>query len=102
MSNILEIKNLTKTYDNGVRALKEVSLTVKKGEFLGVIGLSGSGKSTLLRCINRLVEPSSGEILFGGEQNKGNMAGSRILLKPGCHFHSIHQGHHYIADDQVW
>lgn len=61
---ILQIKNLTKTYPNGTRALKDVSFNVRKGEFLVIIGLSGSGKSTLLRCINRLHEPTSGQILF--------------------------------------
>jgi phosphonate transport system ATP-binding protein len=64
---ILSIKNLVKTYPNGVQALKGVSFDVKKGEFLVVIGLSGSGKSTLLRCINRLHDPSSGQIVFNGK-----------------------------------
>ena len=63
--NVLEIKNLEKTYPNGTRALKGVSFDVKEGEFLVVIGLSGSGKSTLLRCINRLHDPTGGEIRFG-------------------------------------
>src|SRR5690606_28761256 len=64
---ILSVKNLVKTYPNGVQALKGVSFDVKRGEFLVIIGLSGSGKSTLLRCVNRLHEPSSGEILFTGK-----------------------------------
>lgn len=64
---LLSIKNLVKTYPNGVKALKGVSFDVKKGEFLVVIGLSGSGKSTLLRCINRLHDPTSGEIVFEGQ-----------------------------------
>ncbi|MBI1299189.1 phosphonate ABC transporter ATP-binding protein [bacterium] len=63
---ILRIQNLTKVYDNGVRALQGVSFDVPKGQFCAVIGLSGSGKSTLLRCINRLIDPTSGTILFDG------------------------------------
>lgn len=64
---ILSVRNLVKTYPNGVRALKGVSFDVKKGEFLVIIGLSGSGKSTMLRCLNRLHEPTSGEILFSND-----------------------------------
>lgn len=64
---MLEIKNLSKSYDGKTLALNNVSFTVKPGEFLAVIGLSGSGKSTLLRCINRLIEPTSGQILWNGE-----------------------------------
>ncbi len=63
---MLEIKNLTKVYDGNVQALDNVSFNVQPGEFLAVIGLSGSGKSTLLRCINRLVEPTKGEIIWDG------------------------------------
>lgn len=63
--NLLEIRNLSKDY-RGIPALVDVNLTVKKGEFVAVIGRSGAGKSTLLRCINRMVEPSSGRIQFDG------------------------------------
>jgi phosphonate transport system ATP-binding protein len=59
---MLRIQNLRKVFPNGTVALKDLSLTVPDGEFLVIIGLSGSGKSTLLRCINRLVEPTSGQI----------------------------------------
>lgn len=64
---MLEVKNLSKVYDGGVQALKDVSFTVQQGEFLAVIGLSGSGKSTMLRCINRLIEPTSGQIIWKGQ-----------------------------------
>ena len=64
---MLEIKNLSKTYDDGTEALKNVSFTVEDGEFLVIIGLSGSGKSTLLRCINRLIDPTGGEIIWNGK-----------------------------------
>jgi len=63
---MLEVRNLTKIYEGGVLALDNVSFSVEQGEFLAVIGLSGSGKSTLLRCINRLVEPTEGQILWNG------------------------------------
>ena len=63
---MLEIRHLTKVYNDGTVALKDVSFTVPDGEFLVVIGLSGSGKSTLLRCINRLIDPTEGEIIWNG------------------------------------
>ncbi|MBS1536897.1 MAG: phosphonate ABC transporter ATP-binding protein [Bacteroidetes bacterium] len=64
MNCILEIQNLEKIYPNGTHALKGVSFSVHQGEFLVIIGLSGSGKSTLLRCINRLIEPTAGKIIY--------------------------------------
>ena len=62
---ILAIRNLSKYYKE-LRALSDVSLKVKAGEFVAVIGRSGAGKSTLLRCVNRMIEPSSGRIEFDG------------------------------------
>jgi phosphonate transport system ATP-binding protein len=63
---MLEVRNLTKVYGDGTVALRNVSFTVEKGDFLVIIGLSGSGKSTLLRCINRLIDPTEGQILWDG------------------------------------
>lgn len=63
---MLKVENLTKVYDDGTVALKNVSFEVPDGVFMGVIGLSGSGKSTLLRCINRLIEPTEGHIYWDG------------------------------------
>jgi phosphonate transport system ATP-binding protein len=59
---ILEIKNLHKSYGDEVQVLRGINLIVEQGEFVGIIGLSGSGKSTLLRCVNRMIEPSSGAV----------------------------------------
>ena len=63
---MLQIENLSKVYPNGFQALKNVSFEVPDGQFLVIIGLSGSGKSTLLRCINRLINPTEGRILWNG------------------------------------
>ena len=65
---MLQIKNLSKVYADGTRALNDVSFSIPKGEFVAVIGLSGSGKSTMLRCINRLIEPTGGEIWWDDVQ----------------------------------
>lgn len=64
---MLEVKNLTKIYNNKVKALDDVTFNVAPGQFLAVVGLSGSGKSTLLRCINRLIEPTAGQIIWHGQ-----------------------------------
>lgn len=63
---MLVVEHLVKDYPGGTRALEDVSIEVRDGEFLVLIGLSGSGKSTLLRCVNRLVEPTSGRIVLDG------------------------------------
>ena len=63
---ILSVKDLVKVYPSGTRGLDGISLDIQRGEFVVLIGLSGSGKSTLLRCINRLVEPTSGQVIFDG------------------------------------
>jgi phosphonate transport system ATP-binding protein len=64
---MLQVEHLTKVYDDETIALRDVSFEVPEGQFLAIIGLSGSGKSTLLRCINRLIDPTEGRILWKGE-----------------------------------
>lgn len=59
--------HVSKTYDNGVKGLIDVNLTINDGDFVSIIGLSGAGKSTLLRAINRLNEITEGEIVIDGE-----------------------------------
>jgi phosphonate transport system ATP-binding protein len=79
---MLEVRNLTKIYEGGVLALDDVSFTVKPGEFMAVIGLSGSGKSTLLRCINRLIDPTEGQIIWNGiDVTKASQAEMRLIRR---------------------
>lgn len=63
---MLHIQSLTKTYKTGDKALTDVSFDLPKGQVAGLIGPSGAGKSTLIRCINRLVQPTSGKVLLNG------------------------------------
>lgn len=66
----IQIEHLSKTFDiksSSVEALKDINLSIDKGEIFGVIGLSGAGKSTLVRCFNLLERPSSGRVIIGGE-----------------------------------
>lgn len=63
---LLEITQLRKIYGTGEHALKGVDVSVNAQEVVALLGLSGSGKSTLLRCVNRLVEPTSGTVLLEG------------------------------------
>lgn len=67
MNNILEFQNVSKSYTNGVHALKNISFTVSEGEFISIIGTSGSGKSTILRSINKLIPINDGKIIFDNE-----------------------------------
>lgn len=85
---MLKVEHLTKVYDNGTVALEDVSFEIPDGQFLAVIGLSGSGKSTLLRCINRLIDPTEGRILWDGEDvtNAGQEELRRIRRRIGMVF----------------
>lgn len=64
---MIEFKNVSKTYPNGTKGLKNINLTIHPGEFVVIVGLSGAGKSTFLRSINRLHDITEGEILIDGK-----------------------------------
>ncbi len=64
---MIELRDVTKVYENGTVGLKKINLTIHKGEFVVVVGLSGAGKSTLLRSINRLHDITKGDILIDGK-----------------------------------
>ncbi|TBL82632.1 ATP-binding cassette domain-containing protein [Hafnia alvei] len=64
--NHIVLADLNKTYANGVKALKDINLTIQRGEIFGIIGRSGAGKSSLIRTLNRLENPSSGTVAVNG------------------------------------
>ena len=96
---MLEVRNLTKVFPNGTRALNDLSVTVPDGQFVVVIGLSGSGKSTFLRCINRLVEPTSGQVILHGEDVTA--AGSERLRQVRAQIGMIFQQFNLIRRESV-
>lgn len=78
---MLSISHLTKVYSGGDKALTDISFQVPKGQVVGLIGPSGAGKSTLIRCINRLVEPSSGQVMLNDQAITGLPAGQLRRLR---------------------
>ncbi len=85
---IIEIKHLQKTFGENV-VLKDVNFTVNRGDVTCIIGSSGSGKSTLLRCINLFEAPTSGEILFDGENVVNAKKPNEFRQKVGMVFQSF-------------
>jgi phosphonate transport system ATP-binding protein len=75
---MIQFKKVGKTYPNGVEALKNVSLEIKQGEFVAVIGLSGAGKSTLIKLVNKMHEVSSGELVVNGISVDSTLKGKEL------------------------
>jgi len=75
---LVAVSGLTKAYGNRDPAIKDVSLTFKRGEFVVLLGPSGVGKSTLLRCLNFLVRPTAGRVVFDGRE-LGSLSGQELL-----------------------
>ncbi len=87
--HILEVRHLSKFFGKN-EVLKDIDFNVSQGDVTSIIGASGSGKSTLLRCINLLEMPSSGEILFHGQNvTKGGLSQSAYRAKVGMVFQSF-------------
>lgn len=91
MSKVLELKNLSYVYGTGTpfekTAVDNVSLSIEKGEFIGIMGHTGSGKSTLVQMLNGLMKPTSGQVLLDGEDIWANPKDIRkIRFKVGMVF----------------
>lgn len=80
---MIEIKHLAKHFGD-LEVLKDISLTINKGEVVTIIGPSGSGKSTLLRCLNLLEKPDGGSILFDGVDIVGGQVKIENIRKNAC------------------
>jgi len=97
---LLQIKNLSKTYDGKNYAIKNVSFNVREGEFVAIVGPSGAGKSTLIRLINRLVPFHEGEVFFDGD--KVHTANTSSLKKIRSKIGFIFQHHNLIEQTSVY
>mgnify|MGYP001262699720 FL=1 len=102
MENVLSIVDMHKTYPGGVHAVRGVSFDVMEGESVAIIGSSGSGKYTVLRCINRLIEPTKGEVRLRGEMiNTPNADINDVRSRIGMVFQSFELFAHLRVIDNI-
>lgn len=80
---MIEVSHLSKSFD-GLAVLKDINLTIQKGEVVTIIGPSGSGKSTLLRCLNLLEKPDGGSIVFDGTEILSGKVKIELIRKRAC------------------
>lgn len=93
---MIQIENLTKSFGN-LQVLKGVSLSIKKGEVISIVGPSGAGKTTLLQLIGTLDRPSGGSIRFNGEE-LGKMSESRLATFRNRHIGFVFQFHQLLPE----
>ncbi|MBP3408897.1 MAG: ABC transporter ATP-binding protein [Bacteroidaceae bacterium] len=93
---MIQIENLTKSFGN-LQVLKGVSLSIKKGEVISIVGPSGAGKTTLLQLIGTLDKPSGGSIRFNGEE-LGKMSESRLATFRNRHIGFVFQFHQLLPE----
>lgn len=91
---LLQVEGLTKSYDGSSKALEGVSFSMNRGEFVSLIGSSGAGKSTLLRCINRLIDPTCGSVVFDGRETSS--ARGRALREIRRRMAMVFQGYNLV------
>ena len=92
---MISVEHLRKSFQ-GTEVLKDISVTINKGDVVCIIGPSGSGKSTFLRCLNMLEKPNDGKIIFDGE----NLELGNVLLTGATGFLGIHILYEFIKNEE--
>ncbi len=99
--SLMEIQHLSKSYSNAT-PIKDINAVIEKGDVISIIGPSGTGKSTLLRCLNRLEEPTSGTVIFNGEDlGAAGCDLSLVRRKMGMVFQSFNLYNHMSVIDNI-
>ena len=99
---MIEVKNLTKTFNNKLKVLDDISIDIHQGEKVVIIGPSGSGKSTFLRCLNLLEKPTAGKIFFEGQQiNTKKCDINKVRQKMGMVFQQFNLFPHFTILENI-